>query len=594
MVTTLVAALSVLLAQQPPRDAARGTPVGGTATITGVVVTGDTDVKPVRRARVTISDGQRRAGATIVTDDAGRFAFRNVSAGRYMVTASKNAWVGIAYGATRPGRPGTPIAIAEGQEVALVLKMARGAVITGVVTDEHGQPMPRTTVIPLRYVFQNGVRTLNPAGSNATSDDRGVYRLYGLAPGQYVVGANAHRPTTGDIRRTTDADIARALAERRGPDRGADGGPARADDGGTVNHAPVFFPGTTSPAQATTIALEPGEERAGIDFPIGLVPTSRIEGVVVTPDGTAAANNTVNLLSGETGIPGFGLDMFRTTRTTAEGRFTFSGLPPGRYTVMSRAAAPGEEAPRPRAGPFDMTTPSFWAMSDVTLDGQPAGGITLILQPGLTVSGRIQYSGSLPQPDMARLRVSLGPVSMPGQVNIGVPPAPVRPDGTFTITGVVPGTYRFSATLPGVPPDQPGWTLGSAVANGRDTLDVPLDLRESIADVVLTFTDRAGELTGMLQHADGRPAPEYHIILFAAERGFWTPHSRRIRAGRPSADGRFTFYSVPAGDYLLAAVTDIEPGEWLDPTVLQRLAPGAMSIRLAEGEKKVQDIQIGR
>ena len=241
-----------------------------------------------------------------------------------------------------------------------------------------------------------------------------------------------------------------------------------------------------------------------------------------------------------------------------------------------------------------MTTPSFWAMSDVTLDGQAAGGITLILQPGLTVSGRIQYSGSLPQPDMARLRVSLGPVSMPGQVNIGVPPAPVRPDGTFTITGVVPGTYRFSATLPGVPPDQPGWTLGSAVANGRDTLDVPLDLRESIADVVLTFTDRAVELTGLLLKAVGRPAPEYHIILFAAERGFWTPHSRRIRAGRPSADGRFTFYSVPAGDYLLAAVTDIEPGEWLDPTVLQRLAPGAMSIRLAEGEKKVQDIQIGR
>jgi hypothetical protein len=67
MVTTLVAALSVVLAQQPPRDAARGAPVGGTAAITGVVVTGDPDVKPVRRARVTITDGQRRTGATIVT-----------------------------------------------------------------------------------------------------------------------------------------------------------------------------------------------------------------------------------------------------------------------------------------------------------------------------------------------------------------------------------------------------------------------------------------------------------------------------------------------------------------------------------------------
>ena len=133
----------------------------------------------------------------------------------------------------------------------------------------------------------------------------------------------------------------------------------------------------------------------------------------------------------------------------------------------------------------------------------------------------------------------------------------------------------------------------SAVFNGRDALDTPLELRQSVSDALLTFSDRPAELSGSLQDPAGRPAPDYYVIVFSSDRTHWTPQSRRVRAMRPSAEGRFTVRNLPAGDYLIAAVTDIEDGEWGDPGVLQQLSTVSMKLTLAEGEKKSQDIQVG-
>ena len=52
-----------------------------------------------------------------VTNDQGQFAFSALPAGRFTMTASKAGYVDIAYGAKRPGRPGTPIQLAEGQKL---------------------------------------------------------------------------------------------------------------------------------------------------------------------------------------------------------------------------------------------------------------------------------------------------------------------------------------------------------------------------------------------------------------------------------------------------------------------------------------------
>ena len=102
------------LTQNPPgapsRDVAAKPPVG-TAAISGVVVSDDATPAPMRRVRVTVRSDAYGNGWSATTDDAGRFVIGNLPAGRYAVQASKPAWLIASYGATRPGRPGTPIAI---------------------------------------------------------------------------------------------------------------------------------------------------------------------------------------------------------------------------------------------------------------------------------------------------------------------------------------------------------------------------------------------------------------------------------------------------------------------------------------------------
>jgi hypothetical protein len=84
----------------------------------------------------------------------------------------------------------------------------------------------------------------------------------------------------------------------------------------------------------------------------------------------------------------------------------------------------------------------------------------------------------------------------------------------------------------------------------------------------------------------------YHVVIFAADGNYWTAPSRRIRSIRPAADGKYTLPALPPGDYLLSAVTDIEPGEWYDPVLLDQLSRSALKITLAEGEKKAQDLRL--
>jgi hypothetical protein len=162
--------------------------------------------------------------------------------------------------------------------------------------------------------------------------------------------------------------------------------------------------------------------------------------------------------------------------------------------------------------------------------------------------------------------------------------------GAFRFEGVPPGRYRIvQATGPTVP-----FQLASAVLGDRDVLDTWLDVRaeENINGIAVTFTDRVSEISGRLETAVGRAAPGYFILAFAAERGFWTPLSRRVRQVRPATDGRFFVRGLPAGDYFIAALTDIEPGEWYDPAFLAQLLPAAIRVTVRDGEQTVQDLRI--
>ena len=59
---------------------------------------------------------------------------------------------------------------------------------------------------------------------------------------------------------------------------------------------------------------------------------------------------------------------------------------------------------------------------------------------------------------------------------------------------------------------------------------------------------------------------------------------RRMRMARPDQQGRFRAEHLPPGDYLAAAVVDIDMQDGLEPDFLDGLRPAAKPFRLREGD----------
>ena len=529
----------------------------GTAVIAGIVISDDADAKPVRRVRVTCSGGD--ASATAITDDRGRFVFSGLKAGRYQITGAKDSWITAAYGAKKPGRPGSAIALTDGQQITITLKLLRGSVITGVVTDYNHEPAAYTTVSAMGYMMQQGARRLTVFRS-AVSDDRGIYRLYGLLPGDYLVAVAGRARDAGELRMVDS----RLRSER------------------TVAFAPTYYPGTTSAMQAGVVTLGPAQEREAIDFELQLVPTAHIEGTVTLIDGSPATVPTqVDLIaSAQSTFPGAPLAAVRSTRPGEDGTFRMSDVPPGTYTVLAHTAAP-----------------VTWSAADIIVNGDDIGGLALALQPGMTLTGYLTFEATRLKPpaDLTSVNVSLQPVQSATAVSFAASGRVLDQAGRFEITGILPGRYRLTLSLPGL--NRPGnWFLRSATVNGRDVLDATLDILPggSVRDALVSVTDRPAQLAGTVQNAAGGGANEFTVIVFPTDQALWLPHSRRTFAVRPSADGAFAFHGLVPGDYFIAAIDDVEQDEWFDPALLQRLMATAMKITIAEGEQKVQDLRFNK
>jgi protocatechuate 3,4-dioxygenase beta subunit len=358
-------------------------------------------------------------------------------------------------------------------------------------------------------------------------------------------------------------------------------------------YAAVYFPGTTVGSNATRIALGVSEEKSGIDIALQMVPFSTINGYVSgvspLPAGLSVYLTEVGPLSVLGG---------RSARVDPEGRFAFSGIPPGQYQVTVRSAM----RPAVAAVPVAQTVARIeaapaqwlWAQADLAVAGQPRTDISLSLTPGMSVSGTVAFRGSaLPAPSLTGVRLSFLPLSpSPGAAEMELASASARVDdqGRFTAVGLMPGRYRITASGAGA------WTLSSVVAQGRDVLDFPLEIRpgEDVSGIAATFGDRATTVGGALQDVSGQPAAGYTVIIFADDNRYWTPMSRRVQATRPATDGRFSFRSLPPGEYRIAAVVDPEPGQWFDPEFLRQLVVASTTLRIAEGETKTQDLRVAR
>jgi len=219
----------------------------------------------------------------------------------------------------------------------------------------------------------------------------------------------------------------------------------------------------------------------------------------------------------------------------------------------------------------------------------------LTLESGVTVAGRVVFNGASPPTDAtAGVNVRLTPAHG-DQGAADVRTAVVTPERTFMIVGVVPGEYLLSASLIARGTPAVGWTFRSASVGGRDVTDLPLVIAAGTEpdNLMVSFSNRSTEISGLLQDASGRSAPEYFIVVFPANRALWAAGSRRIQQARPATDGRFTITGLPAGDYALAATTDVQPSDLLDPAFLdQLLAASLVRLSLEEGARVTQDIRV--
>jgi protocatechuate 3,4-dioxygenase beta subunit len=602
---------------QQVRDRPLADPIGK-GSISGVVVEEGTN-RPVRRARISARTPEMRNDVVAYTEEDGRFVLPRLPGGPYTIVVTKAAYLAGYHGATRPGRgPGVPVPLKDGQQLTgVTVALARGGVISGVVMDQFGQPYSGGRIRLMQVQRRDGEQILVGAGGSGTmtTDDRGVYRIYGLLPGTYTVGVIPPVQSGSETRALSEAEMRAALMDlaRKDPQPAApaatnpDGSrqiaaappgalPVVPPAGRALGLATVYYPGTVIDTDAARIPVAAGQEVGGIDFTLMFVPTARVEGAVMMPDGQAAARSQVQMSSVIAGATNN-----VTVRIQPDGKFQAVGVAPGRYSIIARMTearlpmpppAPGAAPPPPQPAPG----PMLWAQQDLHVNGEDVTGLVLTLAPTSTIAGRVVFDGGKPAlPDGASVRVS---VDVFGTARPGVTTRSVVADrsGAFSIPSVAPGVYRLSATVSINSPTAPPFMVRTALLEGRDVFDQSFEVSagRNHQDVVITMTDRVPELTGTITDANGNPVAGLNILLFPTDRSAWSTSSRRMRGpARTQPDGTYRISGVRPGEYHLGVVLSLEPGDWGDPAFMEQVAAASLKLVFAEGEKKVQNLRTG-
>ena len=556
--------------------------------VAGVVVDRESRA-PVGRAVVMMAGTDVGVVRVTTADAQGRFSFSPVAAGRYLVSAQRHGYLAGSFGAYAPGRPGRVVTVTSGQPLTgLELALVPGASITGRITDESGLPVPeaRVRVLPKRDVAGD-IATAGDAGDPATpiTDDRGIYRVYHLPPGEYVVAVQPRRPSTAPVSILTDREVDSGLG---GAASARPAAPAMVGAGYEFR----YYGNVTSLKDAKAVMLTAGEERTGIDIRTAIVPLVRVEGVVA---GDPPRGVQVTLRPRDRDVGGTLLTTFA-TNAGPEGRFLFGGVPPGAYMLAARVLPP-PTAPPSGDSPQAPRVAARWAAREIEVTNANLSNVRLELQPALSLSGQLKVEGYERLPaDLPTIRVGLRPTLATVQVP-PVEPVVVDASGRFTIAGILPGRYRLFLQIPANGTTQvPDWFPKSAMRDGRDVFDWPMDIEPGRAsDLAVTITDDTQDIDGVVVDAAGRPVRECAVLLFAVDKSFRFPQSRRIASRLTSVDGAFVFglaAGLPPGDYFVAAVPGDRPNEQFDPAYLDALTGAATRVSLGAGESKTVKLTV--
>jgi protocatechuate 3,4-dioxygenase beta subunit len=475
------------------------------------VVAGQTG-EAVPYARIAIVGGA--TGSRIVrTDLQGRFAFSSTTPRPHIRV-------------TKAGYAAGEMTVA-GAPVVNEIRLALGAVISGRVTDDAGDP-----VINARIAIETPARPSAPVNLVATvqTDDRGEYRVGDLAAGTLVVSATVF-PT-----------------------------------------AKVYFPGTAALSDAEAIRLAPGTERADVDFIVptpplanllvvgtnrlligGLVPRSApsgggasVSGRVTTTGGAPLANALVQLVDAH-------FASVVTHLSGGDGRFEFVDLARGQYRLLASkpgySATPGKTA----SAAFSAGVPGV----PVNLaDSQSRERADLTLTKLGVIAGRVldEYGDPMQRAkvQLLQLRYESG---RRGLVLMDVV-SPLTDDlGGYRLHDVPPGQYVVSATVGDVATaDIAGYarTYFPGTANPAQAQFVTLRTGSELGSIDIGLSpSRTARVSGRLLDADGHGTTGGSLSLRPSVRSSATVG---VSVGATvSADGTFEFANVPPGQYVIQA-----------------------------------------
>ncbi len=522
-----------ILAQQPESASTR------TGTITGRVVS-DEGV-PVAGASLSIGvvTSTPQSGRSTTTDADGNFVFRDLAARSYRLFASSPGYVtdfdsvNAAY-------------YHIGDNVTL--NLIKGGVITGRVLNGIGEPVIAATVTAQRVRDAEGKPAQGSTGSGppAQTDDRGVYRIYGLLPGSYLVVVNSSAGFTTFRASPYDGD------------------------------APVFYPAATRDT-ASEVAVAAGTTASGIDIRYrsepGHIISGKLSGALEGSRGSSSVNITLRQPGNGTVVSnGFG-DVSGATPS-----YLLRGIPDGEYEIT--------------ASRFDSENGAAATPRRVTVRGADLTGVDLVLNPLATLAGRIVVEPNDPaNADASKCNLkrpfSLEEVTLRLQrdeartaqlPSAGFGSSDNTPDtkGEFKLVNLTPGRFRLATSLPNyawyvkaitttvaaLPPvaasaARKPVTAGApaptapAITAAAGALNIKAGDRQS--GVTLTLAGGAAALQGQLTGKDGaKQAARLRIYLVPAEAAA-AEDLVRYQEILSHNDGAFELKNLAPGKYWLLA-----------------------------------------
>jgi hypothetical protein len=449
------------------------------------------------------------------TDQEGVYRITNVPAGSYEIFPSAPAYVNPDASWSR----GKNVVVGEDESVEDInFALVRGGVITGKITDVDGRPLIQQQVYLFRATdFQQQPLRQVYAATNQQTDDRGVYRFFGLAAGRYKV------------------------ASGRGDDIYAGNyyQPSR------LIYKQVFHPDATDQVKATIIEVKEGSEANNVDITLG------------APVQTFTASGRV--VDGEKGLPvpniRFGFqrrsgDRFEFIEgnaiSNAQGDFLAENLVPGKYGVMLF----GNQDPEIRADSvtFDIID------SDVS-------GLTVRLMKGASISGVVvlEPEDKKAFAKLAELQLR-GFVSVPqGGAGVGSPAnSAIGADGSFRLPGLAPGQLNLWLTAQMGMTQPKGFTILRMEHNGA-VMSRGIEIKEGdqLTGVRIVVAYGTASIHGVVKIENGM-LPENGRLIARLFKPGMPPTA--IASSPVDARGQFLMDGVPAGVYEVQ-VSVFAPGQ---------------------------------